>query len=189
MGNKSSSENEVQKRELTEDEIEIIMNSTEYKKDGIIKFYENFVKIYPNGFVFKDDFAKLYKQLFPYKQSDEFIDKIFLAFDADKSGFVSFSELMIAISLSGQSDPVKKLHLVFNIFDKNNSKTLEISEVNSILNGFKGIMDEKDSVEVNDLMNWDKDQNGSLNEDEFINLVMSKPVLKKYFIDLIKVHE
>ena len=96
---------------------------------------------------------------------------------------------MIAISLSGQSDPVKKLHLVFNIFDKNNSKTLEISEVNSILNGFKGIMDEKDSVEVNDLMNWDKDQNGSLNEDEFINLVMSKPVLKKYFIDLIKVHE
>ena len=96
---------------------------------------------------------------------------------------------MIAISLSGQSDPVKKLHLVFNIFDKNNSKTLDISEVNSILNGFKGIMDEKDSVEVNDLMNWDKDQNGSLNEDEFINLVMSKPVLKKYFIDLIKVHE
>jgi Ca2+-binding EF-hand superfamily protein len=96
---------------------------------------------------------------------------------------------MIAISLSGQNDPVKKLHLVFNIFDKNNSKTLDISEVNSILNGFKGIMDEKDSAEVNDLMNWDKDQNGSLNEEEFINLVMSKPVLKKYFIDLIKVHE
>ena len=96
---------------------------------------------------------------------------------------------MIAISLSGQSDPVKKLHLVFNIFDKNSSKTLDISEVNSILNGLKGIMDENDSAEVNDLMNWDKDHNGSLNEEEFINLVMSKPVLKKYFIDLIKVHE
>ena len=112
-----------------------------------------------------------------------------MAFDADHSGFVSFTELMIAISLSGSNDPVKKLHLVFNIFDKNNSKSLETSEMNNILNGFKSIMDDQDLDEVNEIMKWDKDVNGSLNEDEFISLIMSKPTLKKYFINLIKIHE
>jgi Ca2+-binding EF-hand superfamily protein len=96
---------------------------------------------------------------------------------------------MIAISLSGQNDINKKLHLVFNIFDKNNNKTLSVSEVENILNGFKGIMDEKDLGEVENIMKWDKDRNGSLNEEEFINLIVSTPVLKKYFIDLVKVHE
>lgn len=96
---------------------------------------------------------------------------------------------MIAISLSGQNDINKKLHLVFNIFDRNNSKTLSVSEVENILNGFKGIMDEKDLGEVENIMKWDKDRNGSLNEEEFINLIVSTPVLKKYFLDLVKVHE
>jgi len=96
---------------------------------------------------------------------------------------------MIAISLSGQTDPVKKLHLVFNIFDRNNSRTLEISEVNNILSGFKGIMEEKDLAEVDNIMKWDKDHNGSLSEEEFVSLIMSNTILKKYFIDLVKVHE
>ena len=112
-----------------------------------------------------------------------------MAFDLDKSGFVSFTELMIAISLSGQNDPVKKLKLVFSIYDKNNSKSLELSEVNVILNGIKKIVNESDIDEIDEIMKWDKDTSGSLNEEEFIALIMSQPVLKKYFIDLIKVHD
>ena len=108
---------------------------------------------------------------------------------SDKSGFVTFTELMIAISLSGQSDPRKKLHLVFNIFDKNNSKSLDISEVNIILSGLKGIMLDQDLDEVNEIMKWDKNNDGSLSEEEFINLILNNSTLKKYFINLIKVHE
>ena len=147
-------------------------------------------KAYPTGFLFKEEFAKLYSQLFPHKDCTAFLDKLFLAFDSDKSGFVSFTELMIAISLSSNDDATKKLKLVFNIYDKNNSKSLELGEVNAILTGLKNTMiHDSEMDEVNEIMKWDKDINGSLNEQEFIDLIMSKPTLKKYFIDLIKVHD
>jgi hypothetical protein len=38
-------------------------------------------------------------------------------------------------------------------------------------------------------MNWDKDGNGSLNEEEFFNYIMSNETLKKYYLDLIKTHD
>ena len=41
---------------------------------------------------------------------------MFSAFDSDKSGLVTFEEFLIAISLSGKSDPRKKLHLAFGIY-------------------------------------------------------------------------
>lgn len=128
--------------------------------------------------------------MFPHKDCKEFIDKIFLAFDADKSGFVTFSELMIAISLSGRADPVKKLHLVFNIYDRNHNGRIEKKEIDEILNSIKQVSS-LDNIDLDEdgIMNWDKDNNGYLNEDEFVNFVMSNPNLKKFYLNLIKVHD
>jgi hypothetical protein len=38
-------------------------------------------------------------------------------------------------------------------------------------------------------MKWDKDNTKSLSEEEFINFIMDNSELKKYFIDLIKIHD
>lgn len=38
-------------------------------------------------------------------------------------------------------------------------------------------------------MKWDKDNSGSLTEDEFINYILDNPKLKKYYIDLIKIYD
>jgi len=118
---------------------------------------------------------------------------IFAAFDTDKSGFVTFTEFLIAVSLSSNKDPRKKLHLAFKMYDRNRSGSLEKSEIDSILNGLKETATktslDTDQIKSSDIMNWDKDGNGCLNEEEFVNYIMSNETLKKYYLDLIKTHD
>jgi Ca2+-binding EF-hand superfamily protein len=118
---------------------------------------------------------------------------MFAAFDTDKSGYVTFTEFLIAVSLSSNKDPRKKLHLAFKMYDRNRSGSLDKSEIDSILNGLREIAIKKglgiDEIEYSKLMNWDKDGNGSLNEEEFFNYIMSNETLKKYYLDLIKTHD
>jgi Ca2+-binding EF-hand superfamily protein len=150
--------------------------------------------VYPHGYVVKDEFKKLYSQLYPHKELDkQFIDLIFAAFDTDKSGFVTFTEFLIAVSLSSSKDPRKKLHLAFKMYDRNRSGSLDKSEIDSILTGLREIAAKKGlntaEIETSDIMNWDKDGNGSLNEEEFVNYIMSNETLKKYYLDLIKTYD
>lgn len=119
------------------------------------------------------------------------MEKLFLAFDQDNSGFVTFSEFLIAISLSGSSDPEKKLHLAFLIYDTNRNGRIEKHEIDAIIKGIKDLSEheELDEVSEKELLAWDKDGNGYLTEDEFIKYVVSNPKLKKYLINCIKAHD
>jgi Ca2+-binding EF-hand superfamily protein len=101
---------------------------------------------------------------------------------------------LIAVSLSGQNDPEKKLRLAFTIYDYNNNGKLEKDEIDAILTGLRDLADEVDKgkfdeLNESDLNNWDKDKNGYLTEDEFIKFILSEPLLKKYFLNIIKAHD
>jgi Ca2+-binding EF-hand superfamily protein len=143
--------------------------------------------------LFKEDFFKLYKELYPHKENTkDFLELIFDAFDKDKNGFITFPEFLIAVSLSGQNDPEKKLRLAFSIYDYNNNGLLEKEEMEAIITGLKGLADDVDKEkfnELNNLNNWDKDRNGCLTEDEFTTYILSEPLLKKYFLNIIKAHD
>jgi Ca2+-binding EF-hand superfamily protein len=151
--------------------------------------------VFPNGFLFKEDFFKLYKELYPHKENTtSFLSLLFDGFDKDKSGVVTFSEFLIAVSLSGQNDAEKKLRLAFSIYDYNNNGKLEREEIDAIVQGLRGLADSVDQGKFDqfaesDLNGWDKDKNGYLTEDEFIKFILAEPLLKKYFLSLIKVHE
>jgi Ca2+-binding EF-hand superfamily protein len=134
----------------------------------------------------REDFIKLYKQLYPEKKCDEFMSTLFSLFDFDKSGFITFGEFTIAIYLSGKSNPVEKLRLVFRMYDYNHSGDIDRNEIERILKSIASVSDE---IDYDMIMHWDKNGNGKLTEDEFVDFIMGNPTLKKYFIDLIKTHD
>lgn len=107
-------------------------------------------------------------------------------FDADKDGVVSFSEFMITVFLQGRKDPEEKLRLVFCMYDHNCNGFIEKKEIEAIL---QSIADFCDQIEFEELNDWDVNNAGQLNEQEFVNFIMNKPKLKKFFLDLIKLYE
>ncbi|CAF0707236.1 unnamed protein product [Brachionus calyciflorus] len=184
MGNKKSKQVEI--RELTENEIQSILENTDYTREQITQLYDNFIKLYPSGFLFKDQFCKLYKDLYPNKQSDKYLEQIFKIFDSDKNGIVTFGEFVITVFLQGRKEPEEKLRLVFRMYDHNRNGFVDKKEIEAIL---KSIAENCEEITYEELMDWDKDESGMLNEDEFIKFTMDKPKLKKFYLDLIKVHD
>ena len=136
--------------------------------------------------MYKNQFTKLYKSLYPEKKCDEFVDTLFALFDFDRSGTITFSEFLIAISLSGNKEPAEKLKLVFRMYDYNRNGLIEKEEVERILTSVANVSDE---IDYETVMHWDTNNKGSLTEDEFVNFVMNNPKLKKYFLDLVRIHD
>jgi Ca2+-binding EF-hand superfamily protein len=141
--------------------------------------------------LYKSDFIKLYKMLYPHKEnSGALLNLLFDAFDLDKSGLISFSEFLIAVSLSGQNDPEKKLRLAFSIYDHNNNGRLEKKEFEMLLDSVKGIMKSSSAGTYEQILqDWDSKKQDYLTQDEFVQFVMSEPALKEFYLGLIQTND
>jgi hypothetical protein len=85
-----------------------------------------------------------------------------------------------------RSNPVEKLRLVFRMYDYNHSGDIDRNEIERILKSIASVSDE---IDYDMIMHWDKNGNGKLTEDEFVDFIMGNLTLKNYFIDLIKTHD
>jgi Ca2+-binding EF-hand superfamily protein len=65
----------------------------------------------------------------PQQRTDEFIDRLFNAFDTDKSGEIDFREFMMAMNYSTSEKPDEKLAFYFKTLDIDNSGFLEEKEI------------------------------------------------------------
>ncbi len=52
---------------------------------------------------------------YPHGKADKFCSHVFKVFDTDNSGLIDFTELLVAISITAQGDPQKKLKIAFNM--------------------------------------------------------------------------
>jgi Ca2+-binding EF-hand superfamily protein len=149
-------------------------------------------KLYPTGELRKNEFIKLYKELYPHKEcNSEFLDMIFDAFDSDKNGLITFSEFLVGISLTGNPNPEKKLRLIFSIYDKNADGKLNSNELNLILNFIKKNSSDEYFQKIRDKLDFIlriKNEN-FLTQDEFIEFVMNETSLKNFYLNLIKTFE
>ncbi len=147
--------------------------------------------MYPNGNINRQQFEKLYKELFPYKKNldSRGISSLFTAFDDNSSGEICFSEFLTAISLSGKATADQKLDFIFKMYDVDRSGFLEIGEICFINRGLHSIVGAIEDSEGLDLEKWDSNGKGNLTQQEFIQFVKSNPKIHKHFLDVIKMHE
>lgn len=58
---------------------------------------------------------------------------MFDAVDTDKSGFIDYSEFVVAAMRADQATSQEKLHAAFKMFDKDNSGTITPDEIREVL--------------------------------------------------------
>lgn len=65
--------------------------------------------------------------------SDEEVERMFEAVDTDRSGFIDYSEFVVAAMNERQLTSNDKLQAAFKMFDKDNSGIISADEIREVL--------------------------------------------------------
>jgi Ca2+-binding EF-hand superfamily protein len=111
---------------------------------------------------------------------------VFKVFDADGSGQIDFTEFLIAISITAQGDAKKKLVLAFKMYDVDKNGRVDKKEMEKIIEAIYDLLGEEHrkgenapSERVKTIMHkLDKDQNGYLSEEEFVEGCLNDAMLR-----------
>jgi hypothetical protein len=63
-----------------------LLNRTQFEEKELEKWYQKFIKEYPDGFISKPQFENMYQSFFPKGDAREFADHIFRTFDGNSDG-------------------------------------------------------------------------------------------------------
>jgi calcium-dependent protein kinase len=83
-----------------------------------------------------------YETHYGITMSDEEIECMFRSVDSDNSGFIDYSEFVVAAMNDKQLTSNDKLQAAFNMFDKDGSGVISSDEIKDVL-GFGGNLDTK----------------------------------------------
>ena len=120
---------------------------------------------------------------------------IFRSQDKDQSGEIDYIEYLIAISVISRGSIREKLRMSFEIFDLDKNGTIDQNEMKSLIEAIYDIIGEKNrhgdnspSVRVKHIMKqFDKNNDGILNIDEFISGCINDTCLRSLFAPIIRV--
>ena len=99
--------------------------------------------------------------------AEEEVDKIFRQIDIDGSGFIDYSEWVIATIDKKQLFSPEKLRIAFNLFDKDGGGTISLDEVKEVLCSGQEIEDSAWNRINQELQLIDADGSGELDFEEF----------------------
>ena len=86
---------------LTNSDYDKLKEDTRFTEFEIVQLWQTFKRDFPNGRINKNQLRELIKMIFPRGNvPDLFIENIFRVFDPRYNGFIRFTDLLIAFSMS-----------------------------------------------------------------------------------------
>lgn len=102
---------------LSKDEIKLLRDRTLFDKRELQQWYKGFLRDCPSGQLSEEEFAKVFKQFFPFGDPTEYCHYLFRIFDTDNSKYIDFKEFIVALSLTARGDLNQKLEFSFRLYD------------------------------------------------------------------------
>src|SRR5436189_3685627 len=81
----------------------------------------------------KEEFQKIYRQLFSFGDPYSFADYVFNVFDSDKSGSIDFKEFICALSITSRGKMEDKLDWAFQLYDIDGDGKISYDEMLAIV--------------------------------------------------------
>ena len=85
---------------LSNNDYDKLKQDTRFTEYEIVQLWTTFKKEFPNGRINRQQLHDLIKMIFPRGVPDLFIENIFRIFDPRYNGFIRFTDLLIAFSMS-----------------------------------------------------------------------------------------
>ena len=76
---------------------------------------ENFIEKHPKGKITKKGFKEMYKELYPNKNCEKIMERMFKMYDKDNDGYIQFRELMMVIYVMSDGSVEDNLRQIFRV--------------------------------------------------------------------------
>lgn len=91
--------------------------------------YKGFMNDCPSGVLDKAEFARIYKQFFPFGDPTVLAEYVFNVFDENKNGSIDFKEFICALSITSRGRLDEKLRWAFQLYDIDGDGTITYNEM------------------------------------------------------------
>lgn len=150
MGNCVGSKSKKDPKNLTEEEINLLLQNTRLTRNQILALHQNFLKECPSGKLTQKDFVKLFKEVHPSEnkkeKADKFCQYVFKVIDKENHGFISFQDFVLCFALTSDGDLKEKCEFAFKLYDLDKDGKIskkEMTQVLTALYDLSGIDDRK----------------------------------------------
>lgn len=188
MGNSKSSV----RTYLSEKDLVFLEANTKFNRDKIIEWHMAFLTDCPNGRLDKKQFAKLFQQLEPSETKvDKYAECVFKTFDTDHSGYIEFTEFLMAFNVRSKGKLEERLAWTFNVYDIDSNGMIDKKELKKMFTMLFTMLnvnkkDEKYNVNTRAeevIKKYDSSGDKKLSLDEFVQGVKSDEPLRILLLD------
>lgn len=137
------------------------------KKEELAKVFKAFDKN-GDGKLSMEEVKQGYLDHYGKIISDEEVEQMFNAVDSDKSGFIDYTEFIVATVNSDEFNSNEFLQAAFKLFDKDGSGSISADEIKAVL-GFGQNVDEAAMGTI--MKQVDANGDGDISFDEFVQMM------------------
>ena len=160
---------------LSEENIKALSKSSGLEEIEVVQMFDDFIKINHQGRLNQSDFKNLMSQSLPGKDISKMEKHVFRMYDSDNDGFINFEEFLCVFHIMSDGSNEHVLRKVFRVFDVNGDGRISKKELTSLVKDLYSLLKRNTSVVApqdtladDAFEEMDKDGDGQVTEDEFI---------------------